>query len=1198
MKKHGKLLSLILAVMLAVMMLVSASGLEIFIIASSDDYENYSTSARYLETIGVMQGYEDGELHLEEPILRYQAALFFARLLTGVVDANSWGTGPSAVFADVAEYGPAIDVVAELNVIRGYSPKTFGYSDGIRYQDMCAMMVRALGYETEDMVASYPMSYVLKIKDLGLDLKNVKPADYLNRGQTARMVYDALVTEIVETTDEKALAIEKIVAAINGTDTVDTTKDTYLERNFDVSATMYFEIVANENYAANNHDFAEEGYITAVELVENEYGILTTGDDWKIAVDDTVTGDVTEAELIGKCLVLIFDDKEPSVEKLEDEECTIVHADVVIGAKYENLGELSYVKFDEDYRNLTLGAKTVKVEDLEKYALIWQYGTEDNDVIEHLNVDELIAAMEEDTYFALETYDYNKDGNIDTVVYKPYTFGQYAQRTYSGKTYTMVGQYRDSAVYDVTTGADKTDDNKTYFVEYFLGKGTTAAAVASKSYTNYRPGDTSLKISQSTGALSETVTVTGKEIKTGDFMIYYYNPLVNKLEVVENLGSYQIGALSGFKSAAQTYTIDGSVMSVGLPGAISGNVGLLTGDGAFAKTVTMARIMVANYEKGENNAKYLEYDGKVVYLEPYGGSEIVVGSDYAIVDIDETLDVALDADEDAIDIPLDETTATVQRLDPATGKFSEIKVEYVVYVDGTGAEATYSFKNAAEKQAMGIMADMEVYNFFKANGVIYAIEDEDENGSYELYAYGTDGFNVLGAKTLAVAEGEPQVYFNYNKSIEYVDPANMVGVSANRVSTNANTVSIVIGQDGYAMVKGALGTNSTAAPNELYLSDAAIVLESTDDQITIFDPVGYVVAGVANNVYKDVATSIWNTGDGRDTNDGIKYYMVLSNTVYGGSTIVEDSDGNPVKNDDGDLLYSHEYKNLYNLETGSGEIVTLVTTELDAPATEVINSISGVIRYDEENNSAVITTFGEVFVDNGEYSHGGFAWLAAKDRISFATQPKDKNGNGVISKDEEGKSVYYNEDSDKVYQALSSLNVTFIDLDEGAAVDTDEYSFTDAYVFYKDDESNRKYYASVELEDRTEGIDFPEGTYPVKRHIIDAKDISGNIGNGKITALTAGKAGLIASQGFYRWNGWCDYLIPAVDEDGETIWAYEGSLRVRVTYYAYINYDEDADSVDAVVVRVGKVIGVVGTDETVPEIKDTPTDPSYNFTEE
>ncbi len=1197
MKRHGRFLSLILAVMLAAFMLVSASGLEIFIIASSDEYLGYGTSASYLETIGVMQGYGDGDLHLEDPIKRYQAALFFARVFTGVTDDSAFGTGKSGRFVDVPEYGPVIDMIADMEIIRGYNKTDFGYNDGIRYQDMCAMLVRILGYETEEMIKAYPMSYVLKVKDLGLDLANVKGADYLNRGQTAQMVYDALTTEIADTTDDKVLAIEKIIETVLGVNQVNEEKETYLERNFDVSSTMYFEIIATENYTAlPEYAFAEEGYITVWQLTPDEDGVMNGGAIWNFPVEGTATADVSEADLIGKCLKVVFDDKEPTREKLEDEDCTIVHADIVEGVKYENLGELNYVKFDEKAEKLTLGTKTVKVSDLRKYATIWQYGTSANEVMVDMVTDELNTAIQKNTYFALECYDFNNDGNYDSIVYKPYTFGQYAERTYSGTNYVMLGQYYDAGAHDTTNTADKTEENQTFFIEYFLGKGTTAAAVASKSYNKYTPGDTSLKISESTGKLSATVTVTGKEIDHGDFMLYYYNPLVNKLEVVENLGTYQLGALSGYRSAAQTYILDGSVMSVGLPGAMAGETGLLAGEGSYTTTLNKyAKQMVANYEKGNNNAKYLEYDGKIIYLEPYGGSEIVVGSEFVVVDIEETFEKCLDKDEDAIDISFEDDTAIVSVLDVATGNFSEIKVESVTYVAGD-SEKTFKFNSWKDKQAL-VWDEKEVYNLFADNGAIYATVDDDEDGKHELYAYGTKEFNVLGASAKPAEGDAPSVYFTYNKSIEYV-AENNAGVLTERVTTNDDTVSVVIAQDGYVMVKGKLGHYPTDA-NGLWLSDAAVIIESTDNQITIFDPVGYLSEDADDNMYGNNENSIWSVSYDNGKDEGVAYYMMLENSIYNGSAAMENADGSVAENDKGEKLYTHEYKGLYNLVSGSTENVTLVTNSAEAPATEVINSIKGVIRYDAAENKASITTFGEVFVSNGDYRYGGFAWLAAKDRISFTTQGKDENGDGRITGKEKGTSVSYDSDSDKYYNSLNSVKVTFIDLDAGAAVDPDEHSFTDAYLFYRDDVSNRKTYAAVELEDREAGIDYPVGTYPIRRHSRDGSDVSGIIGNGRITSLSnGGKKGLIDSAAFCRWNGWCDYLVPPVNADGDVVWTYQGSARIQITYYAYINYDEDAKSVDAVVVRVGVNTGVVGANDDVPTVKDEPTDPEYNFTTE
>lgn len=1193
MKRHGKLLSLVLAVVMAAALLLSASGLEIFIIASSDEYEKYATSAKYLEAIDVLQGYDDGELHLDAPILRYQAALFFGRVVTGVTNDADWGEGPSATFTDVPQYGNVIDMIAGLDIIRGYGNGKFGYNDGIRYQDMCAMWIRALGYETEEMVAAYPMSYVLKAEELGIGLDNVMPADYLNRGQVAQMLYDALVTPISATADDTMATIVKILIERNGGTVpgVAVEEDTYLERNFDVSSQMYFQIVATENYRSSSTlPNAEEGYFKAypMQLVDGNWQLVA--EEWIFPIDGEETKDISEGDLIGKVVSIVFDDKEPTPEKLVDEEMAVIHAEVATSFVYENLGELSYVQFNEDGDVLTLGPKTVKFDgELDPKFVI--YTDDANFAVVSPTLDTARQMMEENTYFHIEATDFDSDGEFDILVLVPYTFGQYQARTYKDKTYHMVGQYSETAVYDVTLSAQKTNDNKTHFIEKFLVSGATAV-----STSNYKPGDTNVFVSESASAHSLNATLTGKSVHSGDFMLYNYNAITGELYVAENLGTYQVGTLSGVRTAAQTYVIDGSAMSVGMPGAIVSDA-LLTEEG-FAETVDLAKSIIANFEKGNANIKYLEYDAKLVYVEAYGASDVVVGSDYVLVDVEATLEACLDADEDAWDLSFDGDAVVVKVLDPVTGTLSDAKVEAVTVADGSVVE----FRNANDKRVFGNWADMTAYNTFKANGVLYAFVDEDEDGELELLAYGTEDFNVLGAPVKVVRDGNGDpvladglmqtvpVAFSYNKSNEFI-AENAVGLLTDRITTNANTVSTVIGQDGYILVTGELGTNVESKPNALYLSPAAMVLEANDNQLTIFDPAGLVAIQAddaeVDNVFGDNVLSIWNTGS-TGTADGYAFYMMLQNSMYNGSSAMLDDNGDIIETEDGEKLYQHEYRNLYNLLTGKSETVSLITTSMEAPATAVINSVEGVIRYNAEDYVADITTFGDVFVENGDYRYGGFSWLAAKDRINFATQAKDIDGNGIISADERGQSLSINSDEDLVYNTLSNLKVTFIDLDAGADVDSSEYSFQDAYVFYQATDSNRANYAAVTLQDREEGVDYASGTFPVKRHYVSRTDVTDVIANGAISNLSAGKNGLISSTGFFRWNGWSDYLIPAVDENGETIWSYAGSLRVKVTYYAYINYDEDNMAVDAVVVRVGQIVGEVATTDVVPEVQDEP----------
>lgn len=1186
MNKHTKITAIALAVVMMLAMLISASGLEIFIIASSDEYKDYTTSAEYLETISVLKGYDDGQLHLEEPILRYQAALFFARIVTGVTDESAWGTGASATFTDVPQYGPIMDLIASMNIIRGYGDGRFGYDSKIMYQDMCAMLVRVLGYETDEMVKTYPMSYILKVEKLGLGLKNIKGTDYVNRGQTAQMVYNALTTEIASTASEKDQAIIDLIQSIRGDAPAgDATKDTYLERNFDVSSRMTFKVVATENYTLSGYDRAEKGYITMETVVDE------VAEKWTFPVEGGPTNGVTEADLINKRFILVFNDKTPTAAEIENEDIKVIFAEMVEPDAYENLGELNYVKYDEEKKTLTLNKNVVKFDNAAQAPTILKYNENARKVFDEVDYEDLVGdtgLLETNTYFRFEAYDYDGDGVYDELVYIPYTFGQYAVRTYKDATaagksaeYTMVGTYSATPVYDVSGNSAKTAANRTNFIERFIGTNTTASG----STANYTPGDSTISVRKADGELAKTVELEGVAIKSGEFMLYNYNKLTNKLYVAANLGTLQTGTLSGERATAQAVVIDGDTLSVGVLGVLDADTGILSGTDAYSSIRERIQSILANYEKGKANVRYIEYDGKIAYLETFADSDNALSADYRIVDIEKTMAdhmKSLSSAEEAWDIGFDGNNAVLKVYNPETGKFDEIKVESLT-VDKSDGDYTYDFKNAKERYDLGSWTKNKAYDLFKAKGALYVVEDEDNDGYYELYAAGTKKFNgthtdengkrtsngIVGAPIIQATGTNPDVYFSYGKTNKFVD-TNYVGISTERFVSGEETIAVVIGSDGYAAIKGTFGTNGDGEDNALYLSANAVVLRSDNQALIIYDP-----AGALADLYRNNTASVWHTGEVK-SNEGIGYYLFGAATKYVESRALVDADGNIVKDDDGKRLYEHEYKNLINLETFKNENLTIVSTDASPIVTEIQNNASSVIRVDAEHNDVALTSFGEVFVENGDYRYGGFSWLAAKDRIGFVTQPKDGKP---------GQSLYYNSDTDLEYQTLKSLNVTFIDLDEGADVDYKEYSFADAYVFHQDNESNRKNYVTVDLED----TDFPSGTFAVKRHIISGNDVTDVITNGGITKLTSGKQGLISSQFWFRWNGWSDYLIPAVDENYEPIWNYAGSLRIHVTYYAYINYDEKAESVDAIVVRIGERVGTVGENEDIPEVRDPET---------
>lgn len=1189
MKKHTKIVAIVLSVVMMLAMLVSASGLEIFIIASSDEYKNYTTAAKYLETISVLKGYDDGQMHLEEPIQRYQAALFFARVITGVTDESLYGEGASTNFTDVPQYGPVMDIIAEMGIIRGYGDGRFGYDAKIMYQDMCAMLVRALGYETETMIATYPISYITQVEKLGLALKNVKGTDYLNRGQTAQMVYDALVTEISQTSNAKDQLIADLLKKATGVSDADVTKDTYLERNFKVSSRMEFVLVATENYSLNN-TFAEKGKLIMEHVYEDKDGNEVT-DEWTFPVEGGPTNGVTEADLIGKRFTLVFNSKEPTQTALDKEDIKVIYAEMAEPDVYENLGELKTIKYDNEdqKKNLVLNKTTVKFADDKVDApTILEYTENAKGVFKTLTYGDLTEKMDMLGYFRIDAYDYDDDGVYDELIYIPYTFGQYAVRSYKDlangskdTNYTMIGKYVASPVYDTTNGAAKTAESRTNFVEYFAGTDVTASGSVSK----YTPGDTTLKISKANGALAKETEVSGVAIKSGDFMIYNYNKLTNKLYVAANLGTMQTGTLSGLRAKAQTVTIDGDAITVGILGNMDPATGILAGTDAYNSQATLLEKIFAAYEKGKINVRYVEYDGKLAYVEAYSEDGSTLSSDYVIVDIEKTMNDHKKDESNAWDIGFDGANAVVKVYNPDTAKIETVKVESLTVRDANG-ENEYTFRNIDEKHDLDTWKDNTLYNLFKANGVIYVSEDEDGDGALELYAVNTAKFNgtykdedgnrtagIVGAPVIQATGSDAEVTFSYGKTNKFVD-TNYIGIPTGRFTSGADTVVVVIANDGYAAVTGEIGKKTTEV-NSLWLSVNAMVLRSDNKALVIYDP-----ASALEDTYKSEATSIWNTGETESSNDGIGYYLFGAATKYVESRAKLDEEGNLVKNDDGKRLYEHEYKNLINLRTNRTENVTIVTTDPSPIAEEVINSVNAVIRVDADKDEAKLTSFGELYVTNGDYSYGGFSWLAGADRIGFVTMPK---GNKPAA------NVYYNRDSDLEYKSLKSLNVTFIDLDAGASVSYKDYSFADAYIFNKTDDYELQNYQVVDLEDSPS----PDGTTSFRRHYVNGADVTDVIGNGVITTLTAGKGGLIGSQPWFRFNGFCDYLIPAVDSNYDTIWKYEGSLRIKVTYYAYIDYDEDAQTVDAVVVRVGENMGVVKSGDDIPAFKD-PEAPSGN----
>ena len=216
----------ILSLVLALLMTFSAASIvgaaetaivdEAVTTTAADDTSRYDEAIAFLTNYGILKGYEDGLPHPEKPIERYQMALFVARISTGWVDDNEWkvwwvGTDATVAeewydkdhdtsgFTDLAgtpaeNYLGALSYAAQKKIILGYGNGKFGPEDGIRYEDALTMLCRVLEYNNLE----WPWGYIEKAVSLGLTKgmpTDIAYRDYLNRGQVAQLIYNALQIE-------------------------------------------------------------------------------------------------------------------------------------------------------------------------------------------------------------------------------------------------------------------------------------------------------------------------------------------------------------------------------------------------------------------------------------------------------------------------------------------------------------------------------------------------------------------------------------------------------------------------------------------------------------------------------------------------------------------------------------------------------------------------------------------------------------------------------------------------------------------------------------------------------------------------------------------------------------------------------------------------------------------------------------------
>lgn len=165
-----------------------------------------------LQAFDILQGDENGELNLDQPVTRAELSKVVA--VTMQMDGISYPENYGIIYEDVPSDHWAFSYIATLSgmgLLNGNPDGYFYPEDTVTYAEAAKVLVHMLGYGIEaEELGGYPSGYLTSANRHGVTRGiSVGPDDGLTREQTMRMIYncldaDRLVT--VYSTDDGVVA--------------------------------------------------------------------------------------------------------------------------------------------------------------------------------------------------------------------------------------------------------------------------------------------------------------------------------------------------------------------------------------------------------------------------------------------------------------------------------------------------------------------------------------------------------------------------------------------------------------------------------------------------------------------------------------------------------------------------------------------------------------------------------------------------------------------------------------------------------------------------------------------------------------------------------------------------------------------------------------------------------------------------------
>lgn len=809
-----KILSFALALVMMLGMLVIPSTVSA---ATGSDYIN---SIELLNALNVMVGYGDGNMGENDNIQRYQMALFFARALTGITDNTNWA-GKSKYFADVTEWGGAVDMCKELGIIIGYDDGLYHPADGIRYQDALVMIIRALGMETDKM--AYPWGYYFAARDIGITTAislNTLPTTLI-RGETAALIEKMLYTDYSTTATPKTLLSTVFNAEDLGT----------------------HNLIATDKFAIDGHALASAGN-----------AILSDGTTERtikqsfIKTNDIVASLGFSASVfrIGTTYVVTMDDVSASISNLGD-------TTAASATPYRISGS-----------NLIVGSKTYTPASL----TILTYGTTAQTLYE---TKPDFSGL--NTWGEIKFCDSDNDGDYDIVKYVNYNMFNtiyvnnvtVTKASGSWPSTTTLKLYYGTKLDTSYAAVASTSDKNIWTInaDNIFNLGTAARGTSLNDFLN-----AGMAYSSATAVRASLTSAQYTSRFATDLYVTVYGDLVSGVPFVGALnavGDYTFITV-GSKPTVEVKTgvFTGVTADKVIIDGVSYSVGYKD-DNAFAKldsnsfyadfaasaTGRTTVLSSTTVDANNNNCKYTLYNGKVVKLETVSTTAPGASTPNPNTFSYKLVNVAVTAGKVNQSVKVDaEGNMLVPVYDAATGVTETIKVSTL---NGLKLGAMYNQFGSNYVYTVGTTSyDLSNFDALFAGNKLYAVTGSAD-GVYSLSYLATDLAKIAtveihgSANTAGVASSDIvqtltfAAYSSNGLSTQFFKATDWVATAnggnggykyaAARLTPTANTVILVFGKDGVARQVGIPGDGKTLLLDE----SNGYILELSNDLVVIYN---------------------------------------------------------------------------------------------------------------------------------------------------------------------------------------------------------------------------------------------------------------------------------------------------------------------------------------------------------------------------